>query len=153
MNFMLPHKIINTRIKDSHCVCVNVWLSRGKLIPYCIPVERLIEIYPCPSKTQYPCVRTMNTVQDDTEAWWQNLVKRLQVNLPLCIDSKTCITIPNDRQWAAAKIQQSKSSRIQPILIQANFWNKAFCSSAASLNNKAIDCMCQPLLLGATWKD
>lgn len=68
INIMLQHKIINAKIKDSYCDCVNAWPSRGKVILRCIAVERLIETYPCPAKTQSPYARTMNTVQDDTEA-------------------------------------------------------------------------------------
>lgn len=68
MNIMLQHKDINAKIKGRHCVCVNASPSREEVIPRCVAVERLIETYPCPAKTQSPCVRTINTVQDDTEA-------------------------------------------------------------------------------------
>lgn len=99
MNTMLQHKVINAKIKILYCyviiilLCykyyyVNTWPSRGKVIPCCIAVERLVETYPCPAKIQSPCARAMNAVQDDIEAWWQNLVKCLLVNYPCLLTAK-----------------------------------------------------------------
>lgn len=78
MNIRLQH----AKIKDRHCVCVNTRPSRGNVIPRCIAVERLLETHPCPAKTPSPCAGTMNTVQDDREACWQNLVKCIVISYP-----------------------------------------------------------------------
>lgn len=43
---------------------------------------------------------TVNAVQGDIEAWWQN--KMFASELPLSIDSKTWIMIPKDPQLPAA---------------------------------------------------
>lgn len=57
-------------------------------------------MYPCFDNAQFPCVKTMNTAQDDTEAWCQN--QMFTSVLPLSIDSKTWKMIPKDPQLPAA---------------------------------------------------